>query len=57
MGEDNILFSVDWPYESNAVGTRFFNALDLPDALREKLAWKNAARVLRLDLADTVHAA
>ncbi|OAK61419.1 hypothetical protein A3K87_21065 [Variovorax paradoxus] len=57
MGEDNILFSVDWPYESNAVGIRFFNALDLPDALREKLSWKNAARVLRLDFADTVHSA
>jgi predicted TIM-barrel fold metal-dependent hydrolase len=56
MGEDNILLSVDWPYESNTVGTRFFNALDLPDGLREKLAWRNAARVLRLDLADTEHA-
>ncbi|XXQ53410.1 amidohydrolase family protein [Xenophilus aerolatus] len=55
MGEDNILFSVDWPYESNAVGTRFFHALDLPDALRQKLAWKNAARVLGLDVADLVH--
>ncbi|WP_418147017.1 hypothetical protein ABL850_09035 [Variovorax paradoxus] len=45
------------PYESNAVGTRFFNALDLPEALREKLAWKNAARVLRLDLAEPALAA
>lgn len=57
MGEDNILFSVDWPYESNAVGIRFFRKLDLSEAMREKLAWKNAARVLRLDFAELVLAA
>jgi predicted TIM-barrel fold metal-dependent hydrolase len=52
MGEDNVLFSVDWPYESNQVGTRFFTALDMPETVREKLAWRNAARLLRLSDKD-----
>jgi predicted TIM-barrel fold metal-dependent hydrolase len=51
MGEDNLMFSVDWPYESNAVGKRFFDQLALTDELREKLAWRNATRLLRLDFA------
>lgn len=51
MGEDNIMFSVDWPYESNQTGADFFEKLKLSGATREKIGWLNAARLLGIELA------
>ena len=48
LGIDRVMFSVDWPYESNKVGMAFFNKLDLPPADREKLAHTTAERLLKL---------
>ena len=48
FGIDNIMFSVDWPFESNKVGMDFFNHVPLSPADKEKFAHGNAARVLRL---------
>ena len=48
MGIDNMLFAVDWPYESNKVGMEFFNKLSLNDADKHKLAHGNAEKLLRL---------
>jgi predicted TIM-barrel fold metal-dependent hydrolase len=48
LGIDNVLFSVDWPYESNAAAVDFLKhqALGPPDMA--KVAHLNAERVLRL---------
>ena len=48
LGIDNVMFSVDWPYESNKVGTRFLQDAPLKDEEKEKLAFRNAERILRL---------
>jgi predicted TIM-barrel fold metal-dependent hydrolase len=48
LGADNILFSVDWPYESNKVGTAFLRAAPISEDDREKIAHGNAERILRL---------
>jgi predicted TIM-barrel fold metal-dependent hydrolase len=48
LGIDNLLFSVDWPYESNKAAVEFLNALPIGDVDREKLAYRNAERMLRL---------
>jgi predicted TIM-barrel fold metal-dependent hydrolase len=48
LGIDNILFSVDWPYESNKVGVNFLNNLPLSAADKEKFAHGNAERLLKL---------
>ena len=48
MGIDNVLFSVDWPYESNRVGVEFLKHLPLSPADKEKFAHGNAERVLKL---------
>jgi predicted TIM-barrel fold metal-dependent hydrolase len=48
MGVDNVLFSVDWPYESNRLGVEFLASLPLSSSDREKIACGNAERVLRL---------
>jgi predicted TIM-barrel fold metal-dependent hydrolase len=48
LGIDRVMFSVDWPYESNKIGVAFLKSLDLPPADMEKLAHGNAERLLRL---------
>lgn len=48
LGADNILFSVDWPYESNKVGAAFLKALPISEHDRAKIAHGNAERLLRL---------
>jgi predicted TIM-barrel fold metal-dependent hydrolase len=45
---DNIMFSVDWPYESNTVAVEFLNKLPISEQDREKIAHGNAERILRL---------
>jgi predicted TIM-barrel fold metal-dependent hydrolase len=48
LGADNILWAVDWPYESNRVGMDFFHKLSLNEHDKEKIAHRNAERLLRL---------
>jgi predicted TIM-barrel fold metal-dependent hydrolase len=48
LGIDNVLFSVDWPYESNRLAVDFLNGLPLAAADKEKIAHANAERVLKL---------
>ncbi len=47
-GIDNVMFSVDWPYESNKRGVEFLHHLPFADADKEKIAHGNAERILRL---------
>jgi len=48
LGADNILFAIDWPYESNQVGMDFFRKLSISDADKAKIAHRNAERLLKL---------
>lgn len=48
LGADNILFAVDWPYESNTAGMDFLKKLSISDLDREKIAHLNAERILRM---------
>jgi predicted TIM-barrel fold metal-dependent hydrolase len=48
LGADNILFSVDWPYESNRIATDWLNHLQISDQDKEKICHANAERVLHL---------
>ena len=48
MGEDRVMFSVDYPFVSNKLGADWFNAVDLPLATKEKIAHKNAERLLKI---------
>ncbi len=48
LGIDNILFSIDWPYESNLDGVQFLRELPLSDQDKRKVAHLNAERLLRL---------
>jgi predicted TIM-barrel fold metal-dependent hydrolase len=48
LGADNILFAIDWPYESNKTGMEFFRKLSISEADRHKIAHGNAERLLGL---------
>lgn len=48
IGVDNILFSVDWPNESHMVAVDFLKHLPLGKPDIEKIAYRNAERLLRL---------
>jgi 2,3-dihydroxybenzoate decarboxylase len=48
LGEDRVMFSVDYPYESSKVASEFLDTAPLTAEVRAKIAHGNAARLLRL---------
>jgi hypothetical protein len=48
IGTDHVLFSVDYPYASNAEGRKFLDALPVSREDFEKIAHGNAERILKL---------
>ena len=46
FGEDRIMFSVDYPMASARAGAEWLRAVDLPRAVKEKVAHANARRLL-----------
>ncbi len=52
VGWERLLFSVDYPFESNQVAVQWFDQLPIADSERAKLAYRNAERLLKLPPAD-----
>ena len=48
LGEDSVLFSVDYPYEDCSVAAEFIESAPISDATRAKVCHGNAERLLRL---------
>jgi 2,3-dihydroxybenzoate decarboxylase len=48
IGEDSVLFAIDYPYESTEEAVSFLNSAPLSRIAREKIAGLNAERLLRL---------
>jgi predicted TIM-barrel fold metal-dependent hydrolase len=48
LGADNIMFAVDWPYESNLSAVQFLKQLPVAEEVVAKIAHRNAARILGL---------
>ncbi|MCY4534381.1 MAG: amidohydrolase family protein [Bryobacterales bacterium] len=46
LGEDRIMFSVDYPMASARAGADWIRAVDLPRVVKEKIAHRNAQRLL-----------
>ena len=49
LGVDRILFSIDWPYASNANGASWIKAMKLSSNDRNDIMCNNALRFLKLD--------
>lgn len=50
IGDDRVLFSVDYPYEEMSAAARWFDELLIPKALKVKLARENANGLFKLTL-------
>jgi len=48
LGPDRVMFSVDWPYASNAAGIEWIKRTPLDASIRKKIMSENAKRLLRL---------
>lgn len=48
LGIDNVMFAVDWPYETNRDGVAFLKSLPIGPADMEKIAGRNAGILLGL---------
>lgn len=48
VGYDNMLFSVDYPFESHVEGVRWFESVPIADSDKRKLAYGNAERLLKI---------
>lgn len=49
MGADRIMFSVDYPYEDNLEGIEWIRSAPLSEGDRQKILYRNAARLLKLE--------
>jgi 2,3-dihydroxybenzoate decarboxylase len=48
VGIDRVMFAIDYPYETTASAVSFLDSVPLPPADLEKVAFRNAMRVLRI---------
>jgi 2,3-dihydroxybenzoate decarboxylase len=49
MGEQAVMFSVDYPYESSTIAADFIETAPLSDAVRQLVCSGNAARLLKIN--------
>lgn len=49
VGEDRLMWSVDYPYEDYDEHGEWFDNLDISENTRAKIGWENARRILKLD--------
>jgi len=45
-----LMYGTDWPLAGMRTYKRFFDSLELPDAAKEGIAWRNAARLFKIDV-------
>lgn len=48
VGIDRIMFSIDYPYEKQNIACEWIDNIDLPFKDKEKIAYKNAKRILKI---------
>src|SRR5476649_44386 len=48
MGEDSVMFSVDYPYEDSKAAADFIDSAPVSELVRAKICHRNASRILRL---------
>lgn len=48
LTENNVMFSVDYPYESSKLASQFIEQVPIDEKAREKICYQNAKRILKL---------
>ncbi|WP_218023894.1 amidohydrolase family protein [Gluconacetobacter liquefaciens] len=49
LGEDAVMFSVDYPCESANIAPEFIETANIPEEVRAKVCFSNASKLLRLE--------
>jgi len=49
MGSDRIMYSVDYPFESHAEASQWFDQCEISEADRKKIGRENACRLFGLE--------
>ena len=49
MGAENVMFSIDYPFEKTELAARFMETAKVAEAERVQVASGNATRILHLD--------
>jgi 2,3-dihydroxybenzoate decarboxylase len=50
MGEDNVMFSVDYPYEDTQLASSFIETAPISEEVRAKICYGTAERILKISL-------
>ena len=53
LGEDRVMFSVDYPYESSKIASQFIEKAPLSKKILEKICYENASHILDLKMTKT----
>lgn len=48
LGEDHVMFSVDYPYESQEDAADWYDSLELNQNTRQKMGYENAKRMFKI---------
>ena len=48
LGPDNIMWAVDYPYQETFEAVKWLDDADLPADVKDKLFYRNAERIFRL---------
>lgn len=46
LGEDNVMYSIDYPFEASNLADEWISKADFPDRVKEKVCFRNAERIL-----------
>lgn len=52
IGMDRIMFAIDYPYEETATAAQFLETLPLPESDLEKISFRNAENLLRIQSSE-----
>lgn len=47
LGEDHVLFSVDYPYEDSVTATKWIDSANIPESTKQKVCYLNAKKLMR----------
>ncbi len=48
MGEHNVMFSVDYPFEDTKIATDWIRNANITESERNKVAWENATSLMKI---------
>ena len=50
LGQSRVMFSADFPFESISEAGHFMDSVEMDEETRADIAWRNAARILKIDM-------